>query len=181
MSKYTLAQLAAIYTVYKDLDAGTRTVNCCTCGKSIHIEQIEDCYNYYGHYIARSLNPKLRYNPYNTYAQCVSCNMDVSNKDIDSAFDDYVVKRYGSDFKTKLQADDKDYDIDFYKGELVNLSTTFPELKDVVGMSKETKQQDTQTSNDIIKQWNTFSNTYKQDLDELTKLMRTDNIEYERF
>lgn len=182
--KYTLSQIAAIYTVYKDLDVGTRTVNCCTCGKSIHIEQIEDCYSYYGHYIARSKEPKLKYHPGNAFAQCVSCNMSTSS-DIENKYSDYIIKRFGKDYTDKLlnlsAVDDNVY-YEYYIKKLSELSLTFPELKTVVDINYSlSKSKDLEELNNIVKQWNTFSSTYKQDLDELVKIIKTENVEYERF
>ena len=168
--KYTLSQIAAIYTVYKDLDVGTRTVNCCTCGKSIHIEQIEDCYNYYGHYIARSKEPKLKYHPGNTFAQCVTCNMDTSYK-VEEKYTKYIIKRFGEDYIDRLLSypvRDNNFYYRYYLDELHRLSETFPELKNVVNACDKSynlsKSSDIEELNDIIKQWNTFSRTYKQDL-----------------
>lgn len=185
MNKYSLAQLAAIYTVYKDLDAGTRTVNCCTCGKSIYINQVEDCYNYYGHYIARSIEPKLKYHPFNAYAQCVKCNMQIS-QNIDDAYDKYIIRRYGKNFKQKLLDEpvrSDEFCLEFYKCELRRLSNKFPELKQVIENydEQDNNQFITENLNDIEKQWNTYSSTYKQDLDELVRVLKTEPIEYERF
>lgn len=183
-NKYTLAQLAAIYTTYKDLDIGTRTVNCCTCGRSIHIENIEDCYNIYGHFIPRSVEPKLKYHPKNTHAQCISCNMQVS-KQIDFAYDRYMKFRYGEKIISELKADDSfanlEYAKQWYVFELIKLSQKFPELSNIVVDETTGELLDVVDIEDPIQeQWDTYSPTYKQDLDELTKLLGTEPIEYER-
>lgn len=184
-NKYTLAQLAAIYCVYKDLDKRTHTVNCCTCGKTLYIEQIEDCYGLYGHYIARSLEPKLKYHPNNTFAQCPNCNMQVSGN-IDIAYDNYIRYRFGENFKQKLLVDDSFKDIEYakqwYITELIKLSQNFTELSNII-LDKETGEifdNIKDTKNPIEEQWDTYSVTYRQDLDILTKTLGVEPIEYER-
>ena len=185
-NKYTLAQLAAIYTVYKDVDYRTKTVNCCTCGKSLHIEQIEDCFPLLGHYIPRSVEPKLKFHPNNIFAQCPFCNMQVS-KVVDDAYDNYICYRFGKEFKLNLLADDSFKDLDkakqWYINELCKLSQKFEELRTVVLDIDTGEILDDVTSieNPIEEQWDTYSLTYKQDLDELTKVLGTEPIEYERF
>lgn len=185
-NKYSLAQLAAIYTVYKDLDAKTRTVNCCTCGDSLHIEQIEDCYSLYGHWIARSIEPKLKFHPDSTFAQCPWCNMQVS-KTVDDAYDKFIEYRFGKNHKQDLLQDDRFNDLEFakqwYIQELIKLSQKFPELQIIVLDSNTGEIFDIIEiiENPIEEQWNTYSVTYKQDLDELTRILGTEPIEYERF
>lgn len=181
--QYTLAQIAAIYTVYKDLSI-EHTVTCCTCGKSIYIANIEDCYSLYGHYIPRSIEPSLKFHPNNTFAQCVRCNMNSDNV-IDTAYDKYMIYRFGKDIKTillseKFKYSSNDETKNFYLNELAKLSQKFPELLDVI-VNKDTGEISEIFINDIEKQWNTFSKTYRQDLDILSKAMGVENVEYERF
>lgn len=189
MSKknYTLSQLHAIYIVYRDLDVGTRTVNCATCGKTLYINNIEDCYLYYGHRIARSIEPKLKYHPLNAFPQCINCNMQVSSS-IDKAYNDFIVYRFGKDITNDLLQDnrfiDQNYAKDYYINRLLELSNKFPELKDILidystGSLLDTVEKD--IDNSIIDQWFTYSLNYTQDLDYITNFMKTEAIEYERF
>lgn len=184
MNKYTLSQIAAIYTVYKDININY-TVNCCTCGKSIHIEQIEDCFSLYGHYISRSIEPKLKFHPYNTHAQCPECNMKVSS-DIDKKYDEYMVYRYGKNIKEKLLKDNRFSDINFtknfYTKAILKLSFNYPELKNIVNIDDSgiIVPLEIKKENEIVEQWYTFSKTYKQDLDTLVRYLKSENIEYER-
>lgn len=185
-NKYTLAQLAAIYTTYKDLDFNTKTVNCCTCGKSMHINSVEDCFNIWGHYIPRSKEPKLKFHPNNTFSQCPQCNMQFS-QEINKAYDNYIIYRFGKDIKEELQKDssfaDVKYATSFYINKLLELAQQFNELYTVV-VNTETGEFFDKVDiieDPIVEQWNTFSINYKQDLDTLTKLLNTEPIEYERF
>lgn len=184
MKKLTLAQLAAIYAVYKDLDPKTKTVRCCTCGKTIQIDNIEDCFRVWGHYIARSIEPKLIYHPLNSFAQCVSCNIYSNPKNMQDSYDKFMQYRFGSDIKIKLlQAEKKDED--YYKGfyitELLKLSSKFPELLDVL-VDQNTGEiiENLVIRNGIEKQFDTFSVTFKSDLDSLCKALNSDFIEYNR-
>lgn len=183
MSEYTLAQLAAIYTVYKDLDF-SRVAYCCTCGKAIHIDKIEDCYSLFGHYIARSVEPKLKLHPYNIHAQCPSCNMRTNKS---KEYDDYMIYRYGKDIKQKLLADDRFLDVEFakrfYIKQILKLANKFPELAELVVdvETGELKSDVEDYINPIERQWDDYSITYKQDLDAISKFLKTKrSIEYER-
>lgn len=184
-SKYSLAQLAAIYTAYKDLDPKIRTVNCCTCGKSLYIGSVEDSFIYWGHYVPRSIAPKLKFHPLNTHCQCVKCNMQVS-KDIDEAYDKYMIYRYGENIKETLlhdeDFDEEDYAKNWYFVHIVELSQKFPELEQVVvDTSTGEVLSVVEIEDKIQEQFETYSRTFKQDLDELTRLLGTEPIEYERF
>lgn len=185
---FSLAQLHAIYTVYKDLDKNKRTVKCATCGKTLNINSFEDCYNIYGHYIDRSLQPEIKYHYLNAYPQCPSCNTNTTS-DIKNKFDDYIKYRFNvsniNEFKKELISDkrfnDYNFAYNFYIKELLNLYKDFPELYEVIldvdtGAIVETKYE-----SEIEEQWDTFSKSYKQDLDTLVKLLNMENIEYERF
>lgn len=183
--KYSLAQLHAIYCVYRDLDPGTRVVNCCTCGCSLHIEQVEDCYGVYGHFVERSLEPKLKFHPLNAFPQCPNCNMNASSS-IKTKYEDYMKYRFGSNIKTKLLQDDRFNDFEFakqwYIRELIEKQQIFPELASVtVDIATGELFDVEEIENNIEKQWNTFSKTFKQDLDELVRILGTEPIEYERF
>lgn len=188
-NKYTLTQLAAIYCVYKDLTK-QHTINCCTCGKLLYIEQVEDCYAFYGHYLARSIYPKLKLHPKNTHAQCPACNLNFSTQ-IDNRYKKYMHYRYGDDIDDILKSEqdvfgDNNKTKNFYLEQLVFLTQKFPELYDVVLDTNTGELLDNYSiaygsRNDIEKQWDTFSKTYKQDLDTLTHTLRTEPIEYERF
>lgn len=184
---YSLAQLAAIYTTYKDLDKN-HCVNCCTCGKTIHIQQIEDCYSLYGHFHPRSTHPQLKFHPYNAYAQCCLCNMSVSS-DIDNKYKNYMQYRFGSDYDEKLFKNyeiylDLEYTKQFYIDELIKLSTYFPELQAIFLDYKtgEVLQNINvqKIESNIESQWETFNVTYRQDLDNFTRELKTEPIEYER-
>lgn len=178
--EYTLTQLAAIYTVYKDINLN-RTINCCSCGKTIFINSLEDCYNYFGHYISRSKEPKLKLNPYNIHAQCVNCNMNPT-KQTKTNYDNYMIYRYGKDIKNKLLNDDSVYGLEFYMIELYKLSDKFFELKSIFNSDSNRKFiEEYNDCNDIEKQWNTYSITYKQDLDVIARALNLkENFEYER-
>lgn len=184
-NKYSLAQVNAIYCVYKDLNPNTHTTSCVTCGKSIHIDSFEQCFSLYGHYIARSLEPKLKYHPLNTHCQCANCNM-YETPTVKKAYDDYMVFRYGENIKNKLLAEEpkteQEYE-QFYLNELVKLSTKFPELIEVICDSEtgEVYNFEDKLDNNIEQQFKTFSVTYKQDLDELARALGTQPIEYERY
>lgn len=186
-NKYSLAQLAAIYTVYKDLD-GTRIARCCTCGKSMRIEQLEDCYNLYGHYLSRSTHPGLKFHPNNTHAQCPVCNLQYSSI-INKKYHEYMVYRYGEDIDNVLMLDeekgvygDNDETLNFYILGIIELSQKFPELVDIVvdKTTGEVLDKVELIENPIEKQWNSYSVTYRQDLDSLSHMLYTEPIEYER-
>lgn len=186
--QYSLAQLNAIYCVYKDLNPETHIATCVTCGKSIYIEEPEQCYNLYGHYIPRSIEPKLKYHPLNTHCQCQNCNLNETQQVRDS-YKKYMVYRYGSNIDNCLRSADKKSDseyINFYISELLKLSEKFPELLDIVcdENTGEIYSVDTtdsaDISNNIEKQFHTYSMTYRQDLDALSKYANASNIEYER-
>ena len=190
-NSYTIPQLHAIYCVYRDLDPATRTVQCCTCGKVLHIEQVEDCYAYYGHFIARSTEPKLKYSPINAFPQCIQCNVSCT-KTIDDKYKEYIQYRFGDidSYISKMysEADKFVYDEDFYVHELIKLADKFPELISVIDQtyvkaknnSSVEKDNSDEAEKSISEQWNTYSNTYKSDLDTLTKILGTEPIEYER-
>lgn len=188
MNNYTLSQLAAIYCIYKDLSPTTHTVNCCTCGKILHIEQIEDCFNYWGHYINRSISRKLIYHPQNSFAQCVSCNIyNNGNKNIEKNYDNYIKYRYGNNFRSKLlESEEKteNYYKTYYINELLKLSQKFPELIGILADNNTGElihNLDIKIyNNDFEKQFNTFSVSYKSDLDVLTKQLAVKPIEWER-
>lgn len=186
IKKYTLLQLAAIYTVYKDLDPITRTVNCCSCGRLIHIDFPEDCFAYYGHFIERSIKRNLILLPENAHAQCVMCNMHTT-EEVRKNYHNYMKYRYGDDIKNKLMNYDKIISDsewkDFYIKQLLKLSNKFPELISSVLVNEDTGELIESTDvieNSIEKQFNTYSKTYKEDLDRLCKILDTKNIEWER-
>lgn len=183
--KYSLAQLNAIYCVYKDLNPETRIINCVTCGKSIYIDSPEQCYSLYGHYIPRSVEPKLKYHPWNTNCQCPQCNTNETQQ-IKDSYRKYMTYRYGMDVDSKMKADaiktDEEY-VNFYIEQLIQLSSIFPELLNIVcdGETGEIKDIATaEVENKIERQFHTFSKTYRQDLDILSKQAGANNIEYER-
>lgn len=186
MKKYSLSQLAAIYATYKDLNPKTKTVRCCTCGKTIQINCFEDCYKIWGHYIARSLEPKLKYHPNNTFAQCSSCNVFSDSNEMQEKYDKYMSFRFGSDIKQKLSESEpqtEEYYKNFYTIELLKLSTTFPELKEI--FIDETTGEvvdvtELPEENSIEKQFNTFSPTFKSDLDVLCRALNCEYVEYNR-
>lgn len=186
---YTLAQLAAIYTVYKDLD-DTHVIRCCTCGKAITIEQLSDCYPLFGHYISRSIAPHLKFHPNNIHAQCVICNMS-TDKSIDKAYDAFMEQKYGVGYYDRLYDDYSYRDLDkaacFYKTSLLALIDKFPELKSIFLSSIEegnekliTAKENGNSTNDLLKQFKTFRHSFRQELDELTKILHMEPIEYER-
>ena len=183
-SNYTLAQVAAIYCVYKCITP-YHTVSCCTCGRTIEITSFEDCYAVYGHYIARSKAPKIKYHPANAYPQCPSCNMQISSS-IDNAYDNFINFNFGTSFKEQLMQDDTFNDTEYAKNwylvELSKLAQKYTELNDifvdiVTGEFKEIEVKE----NSIEEQWQTFSVTFKQDLDTITNFLKSEPIEYERF
>lgn len=111
--------------------------------------------------------------------------MQVSGN-IDIAYDNYIRYRFGENFKQKLLVDDSFKDIEYakqwYITELIKLSQNFTELSNVI-LDKETGEIfDTikDTKNPIEEQWDTYSVTYRQDLDILTKTLGVEPIEYER-
>lgn len=180
---YSLSQLAAIYCVYKDLSPLTHSVRCCTCGKNIIIEAVEDCYNYWGHFISRSVEPKLKYHPLNSHAQCINCN--VNNHGMYVEYKKFMKFRYGEDIEYKLlnsEIHDRQYYVDFYIEKLLNLSLKFLELQNVV------VQQDTGEiisnvieDNKIMEQFYTYSKTFKDDLDTVCKTLKSNTfIEYNK-
>ena len=187
-NNYTLSQLASIYCIYKDLSPTTHTVNCCTCGKTLYIEQPEDCFNYWGHYINRSISRKLIYHPQNSFAQCINCNVyNNGNKIIEEKYNNYIKYRYGNDFKNKLLASEEkteDYYKTYYINELLKLSQKFPELIKLLADSNTGElicNVNIKTyNNDFEEQFSTFSVSYKSDLDILTKQLNTNPIEWER-
>lgn len=185
-NKYSLAQLAAIYCTYKDLDVKTRTVKCCTCGKTIQINSFEDCFNVYGHFIDRSLEPKLKYHPLNAHSQCVSCNIYANPLEMQHKYYNYMIYRYGNSIKEDLlNAEEKTEEQykEFYVIELIKLSIKFPELTDIV-VDKSSGELlypvDTSIENDIEKQFNTYSPNFKFDLDNLCRVLNSEYIEYQR-
>lgn len=184
-NRYSLAQLAAIYTVYKDIDPGAKNVYCCTCGRALHIESIEDCYSLWGHYLARSIAPKLKYHPDNAFAQCARCNMQCSGN-IDRAYDEYIKRRFGNNHVSKLISEsnrDEEYYKQFYITEIIKLSQRYNELSEIVldSTTGEIKEDlGVESENNIAQQFDTFSPTFRQDLDILTQAMQTEPIEYER-
>lgn len=187
MKQYSLNQLAAIYTVYKDLSPTTHTINCCTCGKSIEIKQVEDCYNLFGHFIPRSVNKKLIYYPDNAFAQCSNCNVyQNGNAEIDERYKKYMFYRFGNNIVEKLnkvEQQTKEYYYELYTNLLLQLIPEFPELADVV-IDKSTGEviyAQITYNNSIEQQFNTFSKTYKQDLDTICKVICSEFIEYQRF
>ena len=109
--------------------------------------------------------------------------MQVS-KSIDEAYDKYMIYRYGENIKEDLlqnEGFDEDYIKKWYFDHVVELSQKFPELEQVVV--------DTSTGellciveieDKIQEQFETYSKTFKQDLDKLTSLLGTEPIEYER-
>mgnify|MGYP007106418237 CR=1 FL=1 len=183
--KLSLSQLAAIYAVYKDLSPATRTVRCCTCGKSIHIEQIEDCYSVWGHYIPRSIARCLIYNPLNSHAQCIDCNLYADPKTMQLHYDDYMKYRYGSSVKELLfsennQQTEEKYNSEYYMIELLKLSSKFPELAELLIQQDTGEIKEICSENSIEKQFNTYSRSFKDDLDVLCRTLQTDYIEYQR-
>lgn len=186
MHKYSLAQLAAIYCVYKDLDPITKTISCCTCGRLIHINVPEDSYAYFGHYIPRSKNRNLIYHPKNTHAQCPACNMHTT-KEISDSYDHYMMYRYGKNIKNDLMSISKTYTEDEYANYYINLllqlSNNFPELLSILtnfDTGEVLESQDVRKNNRIENQFYTYSETYKDDLDRLCKILNVKNIEWER-
>lgn len=187
MNNLSLAQLHAIYTVYRDLDKNKKTVKCSTCGKIIHIESFEDCFNVYGHYIDRSLQPEIKYHYLNAYPQCPLCNTQTT-ENIRKNFDNYISYRFNTNpeqFKHNLIIDkrfnDYTFAYNFYVKELINLYKDFPELSQIIVDINTGAIIENNYDSEIEEQWDTFSTSYKQDLDTLTKLLRMENIEYERF
>lgn len=182
INKYSLSQLASIYCIYKDLSLN-RTVNCCTCGKTLHINNIEDCFNFWGHFISRSVNKKLIYYPKNTHAQCVNCNVVLNNSNIHNKYVEYMEYRYGKDIYNellKVEQQTNEYYVNYYIEELLKLSIKFSELEDIF-IDKNTGELITSFyENEIEKQFYTYSITYKQDLDKLCKMLKCESIEYER-
>ena len=187
--EYSLSQIAAIYCTYKRLNPGTKIVHCCTCGKSINISSFDDCYNVWGHFIHRSISPYLIYHPLNSNPQCVSCNMQY-NEDISKSYEKYMIYLYGKDIKNKLLDEESEYRFktndelfDLYEKLLHNLEGIFPELSNLFYNDKnnDSKCELNYYSNSLEQQFNTYSKTYKQDLDILTKALATEPIEYERF
>lgn len=186
--KYTLSQLAAIYNVYKDLNPSTRIVNCCTCGKSLTVLSPEDAYCYWGHFIPRSLNRNLIYYPKNSHAQCTQCNLWTLGNVMYEQYSQYMKYRYGDNIieeLTKVEKQDDEYYLKFYQQSILNLVYKFPELAEIVINTDTGELKD---SNDIFKQENsiekqfyTFSTTYKQDLDTISKALNSDYIEYSRY
>lgn len=189
-NEYSTTQLAAIYNVYKHMDS-TRTVHCCTCGKPIYIAEVGDAMPLFGHFYARSQEPLLKLHPDNTQVQCVLCNMTPS-KDIDEAFAHYMERIYGPEIFEKLISERGKYadgdrgTRDFYVGKLTRLAQQFPELRPVVGLpplatsASDVEEEENPASQSIVKQFKTYCQTYRQDLDELTKALKTEHIEYER-
>lgn len=184
ITKFSLAQLHAIYCVYRDIDFA-HNVRCCTCGKSMHIEQVEDCFNLYGHYLSRSQYPHLKYHKDNAFPQCPNCNMSVSSS-IDNKYAEFINYRYGEGFTEKLKQDnsfsDKNKALQFYVVELLELSQRHPELYSALvdANTGEVIEIQNVVENPIQEQWETYSPTFRQDLDEITRLLGTENIEYER-
>lgn len=188
MNKYSLAQLNAIYCVYKDLDPETHVANCVTCGKSIFIDEPEQCFNLFGHYIPRSVEPKLKYHPQNTHCQCQGCNLNETQQVRDS-YRKYMLYRYGNNIDDILKNSDKKSEeeyINFYVSELIKLSDKFPELVPIVCDETTGEIYDVDVEkgdtimNSIEKQFHTCSASYRQDLDILSKATGASNIEYER-
>ena len=186
-AKLSISQLHSLYCVYRDLDIGTKTVNCCTCGKLIHIDEPQDCFQYYGHYIPRSVSRLLKYHPYNAHPQCLQCNLN-ETIDIRKNYDRYMIYRYGKNIKDKLLSINQTYTEDQYKeyyiNELLKLTCNFPKLAKLLIDDDDTGEIINFTQiheNDIEEQFYTFSQTYKQDLDKLCKMLKVKNfIEWER-
>lgn len=188
MKKLSLNQLNAIYCVYKDLNPRTRIIRCCTCGTPITINSYEDAYQLYGHFIPRSIKPNLINHPDNSHAQCPNCNVYSDNSSIiNTNYDRYMIYRYGEGIKERLLAindvPDKDYYINYYFNKILVLSTIFPELSEIVVESSTGEVRDsfaiTQT-NAIELQFDTFSKTYKADLDTICKAIGAEYVEYEK-
>lgn len=186
---YSLAQLNAIYCVYKDLNLN-HIATCVTCGKSIYIDSFEDCFNLFGHFIPRSVEPKLKYHPKNTHCQCPLCNLN-ETEEVKTKYKQYMQYRYGKDIEQELlnynPKTEQQY-IEYYTEELLKLSAKFPELLDILvdkttGEVLENIKVDNgidTINNNILKQFYIFSVTYRQDLDTLCKILHTKPIEYER-
>lgn len=188
--QYSLAQLNAIYCVYKDLNPDTHVATCVTCGKSIYISDVEQCFELYGHYIPRSLEPKLKYHPDNSHCQCKDCNLN-ETAEVREAYEQYVCYRYGKNKHQQLKQSSSISDsewLKFYIEKLTKLSDTFPELIDVIIANGNNDNVNngkiiattTSVNNDIAEQFRTYSKTYRQDLDDLSKALQANFIEYER-
>lgn len=187
MNKYSLAQVHAIYCVYRDLNPRTKTVNCCTCGKTIYITSFTDCYSVYGHFIDRSVEPKLKYHNLNAYPQCSNCNTNLMNtKEGKQKYLKYILYRYGRDISEELKQEEQkteQYWLEFYKNRLLELISVFPELTDIVVDSNTGEVYDNNIISDncIEQQFNTFSKQYKSDLDSLCRALKLDEyVEYNR-
>ena len=92
--------------------------------------------------------------------------------------------RFGDSIKENLlsvEAKDEEYYKNFYTVELIKLSNKFPELLDVV-VDKNTGEirNNSLIKNKIEEQFDTYSPTFKSDLDTLCKCLKTDFIEYNR-
>ena len=100
-------------------------------------------------------------------------------------YDNYMEYRYGSSIKSELLAEPEislDQYKDFYIEELIKLSNKFPELNDIV-INKNTGEvyTDLKESNPIETQFNSYSPTFKSDLDFICKSINSKNyIEWER-
>lgn len=187
--KYSLAQLAAIYTVYSELDQA-HTAYCCTCGKQIRISSVEDCYPLYGHFIDRSKEPALKFHPMNTQIQCAKCNMS-TDPAIKRKFRQYMEFKYGENIIDKLLSEKSKYGDNIltrqeYLRRLSGLVDTFPELAEVLASSGSAHIVDRihlenkGMATPLSTQFKMYSPIYKQELDTLTKFLRTEPIEYER-
>ena len=186
MKELSLAQLHAIYSVYRDLDKKTKNVSCCTCGRKIIINSFDDCYSVYGHYIDRSIEPKLKYHPLNAFPQCIHCNVYENNTEIKKKYDTYMRYRFGKNIKTDLinsEAKDDNYYKELYTVELLKLSQDFPELLDIL-VDRTTGEllidSENKIKNSIEKQFNTFSRNYASDLDHLCLYLNCEYIEYNK-
>lgn len=182
---YSLAQLASIYCVYKDLSPLTHNTVCCTCGKTIHIAQIEDCYNYWGHFIPRSINRNLIYYPNNSFAQCVTCNVyNNGNKHIEEQYIKYMQYRFGKEIFDELKQvkqQTHEYYKELYINLLIELIPKFSELSEVVLDTKTGEvDYDLNFNNDIEKQFYTYSQIFRQDLDTICKALKIKPVEWER-
>lgn len=182
---YSLAQLASIYCVYKDLSPLTHNTVCCTCGKTIHISQIEDCYNYWGHFIPRSINKNLIYYPNNSFAQCITCNVySNGSKNIEEKYSKYMLYRFGKDIFNELKQvkqQTQEYYREWYINNLIKLISKFSELSEVV-LDTETGEVNYTPyfNNDIEKQFYTYSRTFRQDLDIICRTLKIKSVEWER-